>query len=304
MITIHESDLLAPRKARRRTGCEDTLRIRERRTQRRQTVPLLRPMLELGIDDGLVKGRLASRRRGTATAERALSDVDALSDAIAEVLGEVLPSKRLANPHVRVVLRGSEPRSAVLRFDALPRSTTDRDLVIRQRFCREYRLDPQAVAISHALAPLPGGGAAGTIEFAPKAFIAAIHEGCAVRGIHADEIVSELSLAHRAMTARHGGGAGLVLLLAPGRTTFLLLDTDGLPKSVAALPETVDDADAQARMISRVCRYAGLLGVGLARFPLFVGHNRGEGDRFIDQLRRLGCPLETFDPGRAGGGKS
>ena len=294
MIALDEPDLLAPRRRRSAPLSAGTAACARPKGVELHRARFLRPLLELRIDDERVHARLRRWGREDRLAE-APTLSGTLADAVAGAVGSVLPGRRVVNPRLRVILSGSEPRGAVLRLDALPRRRADRDLVIVQRFCREYRLDPSEIAVAHAIHTSAARGAAGVIEFAPRAYVEAIRAGCAAHGLHCDEIVSELSVVHRAMAARRGSEAGLVLVLAARRTTFLLLDTDGLPRSVAALAEASSSPAAQARLLSRVSRYAAILGVGFSRFPLLVAHERGTSERFLDQLRGLGCPMDTLD---------
>jgi hypothetical protein len=183
-----------------------------------------------------------------------------LAATISAVLSQILPRRRLASPYVRVGLSGSHVRTAIMLFAKLPKTAADRALLISQRFCREFRLDPASLRVlGSPLGSTKSGGEAVLCLAAPKTLLTEIETALATFGLYADVIAPDFMLRFSETGAREVEAPGMVLMQDLDGTTVLVWDAEG--KVVHSAPVAlVPDGEAQRRMAARVFRYARIVG--------------------------------------------
>lgn len=141
-------------------------------------------------------------------------------------LGRVLssaPHRRLFfSPHLRIMLADPLLQMAVIRFNQLPRSRSDVELLVTQRFCRDHRAKPADIRIACSLQP-DGQGERSVLVCAQNARLAdAIQKSLAERKLHADIIAAESMFAIRALQSALSPAPSLLLLLHRDYATIIL----------------------------------------------------------------------------------
>jgi hypothetical protein len=221
-----------------------------------------RPACFVKVGAAQVSGAWRPLGRIDATEKKARVSFDrddrsgAMRNALDRVLTAILPKRRIASPFVRVSLEGPVALSAVMRFTALPKSASDRRLIISQRFCRDHRLDPNALDILGC--PLAGSGSAKKVlcVAAEKRTLQAIREALAARGLHPDVIAPDYLL--RLEQKKKGlERPGVGVFDESGGAAIVLWDEEGVLVHVASV-EALDaeDPGACGTMMNRLTRYA------------------------------------------------
>lgn len=184
-----------------------------------------------------------------------------LTVAISEVLTQILPRRRLASPYVSVGVAGAYVRAAVMPFVKLPKAPEDRTLLVTQRFCREFRLDPAAFAVLDSpLGRAKGGGEAVLCVGVQQILLARIRAALAARGLHADEIAPDYMLRFAETDTREAGAPGMVLMGGADCSTVLVWDAQRAVVHVTSFAVARDDGEARQRMAARLFRYARIVG--------------------------------------------
>lgn len=184
-----------------------------------------------------------------------------LTVAISAVLTQILPRRRLASPYVSVGLAGLHVRAAIMPFAKLPKAPADRTLLVTQRFCREFRLDPAAFAVLDSpLGGAKGGGEAVLCVGVSRALLACIKAALATRGLHADEIAPDYMLRFAETDTREAEAPGMVLMGGADCSTVLVWDAQRAVVHVSSFAVARDDGEARQRMAARLFRYARIVG--------------------------------------------
>jgi hypothetical protein len=184
-------------------------------------------------------------------------DVSAIVAAFSAALQRIWQTGRLASPRVRVELAAAHASSGVLRLPAVPAKSSDRALIVTQRFCRDYKLDARTTAVAFSVHPLSDGHYAILANAAPRALIDGLAHAAASHGRYCDEISSDLALAFVELP-RPAAAPGVLVVSAVDRCTLLFLDAAGAPVSVASL---ASNASLAERLNDRIDRYAAQCGV-------------------------------------------
>ncbi len=183
-----------------------------------------------------------------------------LGDALAAVLGRVLPQRRLLSPHVQVGLASPHFRSAIVAFAKLPKAAQDRQLVISQRFCREYRVDPASVSVlGSSLGAAKGGGESILCAAISKTLLAQINAALAAKKLHADLIAPDYMLSFADTDTRAFEAPGIALMQRSDGGTILVWNKEKAIVHVGAFASENDDEDGR-RTASKIIRYAKIVG--------------------------------------------
>ncbi len=194
-----------------------------------------------------------------------------LQPAFLAVLGQILPRRRLASPYVSVGLSGTYLRTAILKFAKLPQSPKDRALLTSQRFCREYRLDPGAFAVTgSALGPSKSGEAVLCVAV-PRALLTEIHAALAAHGLYPDEIAPEFMLRFAEADTRGIEAPGLALMSDADGATVLVWDAQRTVVHVSSVPTMAEGQEAERRMAARIFRYAKIVGSETGPVSFYTG---------------------------------
>jgi len=179
-----------------------------------------------------------------------------MRSALDEVLDAIVPSRRVTSPFVQVSLEGQRILSAIKRFTVLPKSASDRRLVISQRFCRDHRLEADAFDVMGW--PLARDESLKKILClaVEKKTLQTIREALAAKGLHADVIAPEYLMRlepHKESLER----PGLAVFDEHGGTSIAVWDKSGALVHLASI-EALDPSDAgtSGRMLNRLTRYA------------------------------------------------
>jgi hypothetical protein len=192
--------------------------------------------------------------------------VPAIVAAFSAALQRIWQTGRLASPHVRVALAAAHASSGVLRLPAVPAKSSDRALVVTQRFCRDYKLDARTTAVAFSVHPLANGHYAILANASPRALIDGLANAAASHGLYCDEISTDLALALAALP-RLAAAPGVLVVRAADRCALLFLDAAVAPVSVASL---AGDASLEERLNSRIDRYAAQCGVDRAALLVHI----------------------------------
>jgi hypothetical protein len=259
----------------------------------------------LRIGSGQVRGAWFAGFAKGATAKaiaRVESEGGGFAAAISAVLSQILPRARLASPYVRVGISGSHVRAAIALFAKLPKAVNSRGLLISQRFCREFRLEPASFVVHGSpLGPAESGGEAVLCQAIPKALLAEIEAALAAHGLHADVIAPDFMLRFSDTSAAGAEAPGIVLMKDLDGGTVLVWDAQGRIVHVAPFAVAPGDGEAQRRIAARVFRYARI--VGGERGPVAVY----AGDKDLEAMLRAsmqfdgGWKLLPWRSGQAGG---
>ncbi|WP_041787409.1 hypothetical protein [Rhodomicrobium vannielii] len=179
-----------------------------------------------------------------------------MRSALDEVLDAIVPGRRITSPFVQVSLEGQRILSGIKRFTVLPKSASDRRLVISQRFCRDHRLEADAFDVMGS--PLAGDESLKKILClaVEKKTLQTIREAFAAKGLHADVIAPEYLMRlepHKESLER----PGLAVFDEHGGTSIAVWDESGALVHLASI-KALDPCDAVAsgRMLNRLTRYA------------------------------------------------
>ncbi len=181
-----------------------------------------------------------------------------LSSAISAVLGEIMPARTLASPFVRVSLGASHVMAAILTFAALPKTATDRSLVITQRFCREHRFEPGSIAVVSSHPGNSKAGASNVLCFAAEQMLlTGIAKALSEMGLHPDIIAPDYLLSFAGANSREIETPGIAVLREGGRKTILVWDKQGVIVHIAVVQQAGgDDEEAKWRLTAKLRRYA------------------------------------------------
>jgi hypothetical protein len=206
--------------------------------------------------------------RAQAPAAEATAEFEAAEDrvgasaaaAIQAVLGQILPRRRLASPYVSVGLSGARVRAAIAQFAKLPEDAKDRTLLISQRFCREYRLDPAAFAVSgSALGPSKTGEAVLCVAV-ERRLLTEIDTALGARGLYPDQISPEFMLRFAEADTRQIEAPGMALLCDVDGATVLVWDAKRTIVHLSFFSPDADGQEAERRLAARLFRYARIAG--------------------------------------------
>ena len=233
---------------------------------------------------------MAGRAKGAPAEATARFEGEAgagLTVAISEVLTQILPRRRLASPYVSVGVAGAYVRAAIMPFAKLPKAPADRTLLVTQRFCREFRLDPAAFAVLDSpLGGAKGGGEAVLCVGVPQALLACIKAALATRGLHADEIAPDYMLRFAETDTREAEAPGMVLMGGADCSTVLVWDAQRAVVHVSSFAVARDDGEARQRMAARLFRYARIVGHDTA--PVAVYADGSDWDALFQARGSLG----------------
>ncbi len=224
-----------------------------------------RPYCLLRIGVSLVHGAwLAGGEPGQAAAAfggEAQGSGLGLGDAIAAVLSQILPQRRLMSPHVSVGLAGAHVAAGIMTFANLPRPAKDRSLLISHRCCRENRLDPASIAVRGSpLGPAENGGEAVLCVGVSNALLGEIAAPLAANGLYADEIAPDYMLSFAEAGTRELEAPGMVSMRRTDGATILVWDGRRTIVHVASYASGDGGEDGRRRMASRIFRYARIVG--------------------------------------------
>nr|WP_246741895.1 GspE/PulE family protein [Rhodomicrobium udaipurense] len=179
-----------------------------------------------------------------------------MRSALDEVLDAIVPGRRVTSPFVQVSLEGQRILSGIKRFTVLPKSPSDRRLVISQRFCRDHRLEADAFDVMGW--PLAGGESIKKILClaVEKKTLKTIREALAAKGLHADVIAPAYLMRleqHKESLER----PGVAVFDDHHGTSIAVWDEAGALIHLASI-EALEpyDAGASGRMLNRLTRYA------------------------------------------------
>jgi hypothetical protein len=182
------------------------------------------------------------------------------SAAIEAVLSQIVPRRRLASPYVSVALSGARIRAAIAQFAKLPPNAKDRALLISQRFCREYRLDPAAFAVTgSALGPSTAGEAVLCVA-AGRFLLSEIDAALGARGLYPDQISPEFMLRFAEADTRGLEAPGMALLGDMDGATVLVWDANRKIVHLSSFSPADEDEEAEGRLAARLFRYARIVG--------------------------------------------
>ncbi len=198
---------------------------------------------------------------GVAFGGEAQGSGPSVGDAIAAVLSQILPQRRLMSPHVSVGLAGAHVAAGIMAFANLPGSAKDRSLLISHRFCRENRLDPASITVRGSpLGPAENGGEAVLCVGVSNALLAEIAAALAANRLYADEIAPDYMLSFAEAGTRELEAPGMVLMRRPDGATILVWDGRRTIVHVASYASGDGGEDGRRRMASRIFRYARIVG--------------------------------------------
>lgn len=209
------------------------------------------------------------------------------ASAIPAVLDQILPRRRIASPHVSVGLAGAHVRAAIMQFAKLPRGAKDRSLLISQRFCREYRLDPAAFAVTGSALGQPESGGESVLCIAvSRTLLMEIDGALAARGLYPDEIAPDFMLRFAEADTREAEAPGMLLMTGAEGSTMLVWDTKRTVVHVSFFAAAQDGREAERRLASRIFRYATIVGHG--GIPVAVYADGGDWETFTQMREQLG----------------
>jgi hypothetical protein len=228
--------------------------------------------------------RTATEREASASFDRDDAS-SAMRSALDRVLTEILPRRMISSPFVQVSLEGRLVLSAVIRFATLPKSASDRRLIISQRFCRDHRLEQSALDI---LGCSPTGGGDGAKKVlclaAEKKMLQAIRETLAAKGLHSD-VISAGYLLWLEQNKKSLEKPGVGVFDEASGVSIVLWDEKGELVHVASI-EALDPEEASAQgamMINRLTRYARILSAANAA-PATIYADRLIADPFFKRV--------------------
>jgi hypothetical protein len=204
-----------------------------------------------------------------------------LKAAIAALLEKIAPRRRLFAPRVIVGLAAPHGRAAIMSFAKLPKDDKDRDLLVVQRFCREYRIDPASVNVrASPLGALVDGGESMLCCAVPRALLAEIAASLAERGLHADLIAPDYLLAFAEADGDKLEAPGIALWQWSGAQTILVWNKERKTVHIAFSAAEPGDAEASRRAAARINRYASIVAEAKAPVALYADGPLGkEGSR-------------------------
>ena len=233
--------------------------------------------------------------------------------SVAIALGKVLDAAprrgRFFSPHLRIMIADPFVRMAVIRFQQLPRSRGDLELLVTQRFCRDHQLEQGEAAIAYA----PQGEAQGERHVMVCALNTAlantILQSLAARDLHADIVAAESVFAIRALQNTLSAAPSLLLLLYADYATIALWRSSEVIGHIGVFQQHERSRSEFLDMLrTRLERYAAVM----ARQPVQItvgvvecGENSGEADIFRDlpypvrDIRRGPALAGLWPPGPA-----
>jgi hypothetical protein len=218
---------------------------------------------------GLGGGRPA---RAVAPLEDAFAgESGGISGALSSVLGQILPRRAVMAPYVRVGLASSHMQAAIMTFAKLPKSGKDRALLISQRFCRDFRFDPDSVTVlGSRLGSSKAGGEAVLCVALPAAVLAEIEAPLNESGLYASEISPDYMLRFAGTDTRKLEAPGIALMQLSGGGTILVWDKERTIVHVSSYTVGQNQEDGERRMVSRIVRYAATVGADGASVAVYV----------------------------------
>jgi hypothetical protein len=180
--------------------------------------------------DGAIRIGLAAIeavwRGRSVPAGRRLIDRGTMADrSLESALGGILdaaPRRRFLSPHLRIVIADPHMQMAVIRFQQLPRSRSDLELLVTQRFCRDHRLEPSAATIAFAAQGEAQGGHHVLVCALNAALAKAVLQSFAARNVHPDIVAAESVFTIRALQSHLSGALSLLVLLYIDYATIVL----------------------------------------------------------------------------------
>jgi hypothetical protein len=187
-------------------------------------------------------------------------------------------------------------QAAIIAFAKLPKSGKDRSLLISQRFCRDFRLDPASVTVlGSLLGPTKAGGEAVLCVALAAAVLAEIEAPLAEFGLHASEISPDYMLRFAAADTRELEAPGIALMRYSGGGTILVWDKQKTLVHLSSYTLGRDQEEAERRMSLRIVRYAATVGGDMAAVAVYVD---GQGSDMLFELGASRLKLLRWPRGR------
>lgn len=187
---------------------------------------------------------------------------EAVGKALSRALDLAHKGRRFFSPRLGILLADAYTQMTVLRFDQLPRSRSDVNLLVLQRFCRQHRLAPSQTAISYTPQARTSSGEYVVICAMDAAICQAIQQSLRDRSLHADLIAGESVAILCAIQDLLSPPPSLLVLLYPDCATLVLRTEAGVIAHIAAFRRGDRSASAFARALSsRLERYAAAGGL-------------------------------------------
>jgi hypothetical protein len=230
-----------------------------------------------------------------------------IKSALGDVLSKILPTRKLFLPRVTVSVDGTYFRALILPFAKLPASEKDRTLLISQRFCRESRLDPKTVTVlGSRLGVSKSGGEAVLCLALPNTLLSGIQESLQAHSLHADVIAPAYMLDFAQANTRPLEAPGLVLMRRGGSNTILVWDKDSTIVHIACQTEGPVSIEAERRTVSRIFRYAKIVGGGAPAVTVYLDGPLPETLAHEHNLEHYGLKLSPWPvpAGRLAGQRS